>query len=139
MLRSLTASIVQREVDRETWQSQPIVMRGVNYRARGHSILQDINLQLPYAGCTAVMGFNGAGKSVLLRLMHGMISPSTGEIHWGEITDPTLARKNQAMVFQKPVLLRRSVEANLKFVLKRAGLKGEALADEVQALLQLGR
>ena len=72
------------------------------------------------------MGPNGAGKSVLLRLMHGLIAPTAGEVLWGgRRLDRELARR-QAMVFQRPVLLRRSAAANIWHAL---GLRGIARGD----------
>ena len=64
------------------------------------------------------MGPNGAGKSLLLRLMHGMLTPTAGQVSWGGMPLTDAVRKRQAMVFQSPVLLRRSVAANIRFALK---------------------
>ena len=57
---------------------------------------------------------NGAGKSLLLRLCHGLLTPTHGTLSWGK----TEAKQHQAMVFQKPVLLRRSAEANINLALQ---------------------
>jgi tungstate transport system ATP-binding protein len=69
-----------------------------------------------------VLGPNGAGKSVMLRLCHGLLDPSSGSIRWAT-PDSRRAPRRQAMVFQRPVLLRRSVFANLSFALKIAGIE----------------
>ena len=70
-----------------------------------------------------VIGPNGAGKSLLLRLLHGLIEPlrarSSGAA--GRPTAPI--RLRQAMVFQKPVLLRRSVAANIDYALRARGCR----------------
>ncbi len=91
----------------------------VHYTVAGKQILSKVNLALHAKGITAIMGFNGAGKSILLKVMHGIVSPTRGSVHWNK--EPTNAehRLQQAMVFQKPVLLRRSVKANIDFVLKQ--------------------
>lgn len=84
-------------------------------------LIDQVNLSLPQSGVTVFMGPNGAGKSVLLRLLHGLIPADEGEILWsGEAVSPAAMRR-QAMVFQKPVLLRRSVAANVDFVLRGRG------------------
>ena len=64
------------------------------------------------------MGPNGAGKSVLLRLLHGLIPADQGSILWDDQPLGDQIRRQQAMVFQRPVLLRRSVHANLDFVVR---------------------
>jgi tungstate transport system ATP-binding protein len=66
-----------------------------------------------------ILGANGAGKSVLMRLMHGLLAPTSGTVGWQE-TDPGKRRRQQAMVFQRPVLLRRSAIANVTYALKLA-------------------
>ena len=62
-----------------------------------------------------------AGKSLLLRLCHGLLQPSAGTITWAGAA-PETARRCQAMVFQRPVLLRRSTAANITYVLRLQGI-----------------
>ena len=78
----------------------------------GQRLIDIPKLSLSHSGVTVVMGPNGAGKSLFLRLLHGLEEPTSGQIF---LQTPRLA---QALVFQSPVLLRRSTEANLSFVRK---------------------
>ena len=81
----------------------------------GTRIIDHASLQLA-AQRTVVLGPNGAGKSTLLRLIHGLLHPSGGALNWPrELT--------QAMVFQRPVMLRTTALANVIYGLK---LKGHA-------------
>lgn len=80
-------------------------------------VLDTLSLDLGPTGCTMVVGANGAGKSLFLKLLHGLLPPSAGSIRWGGLP-PSDVTARQALVFQKPVLLRRSVAANIDFVLK---------------------
>ncbi|QTF90919.1 ATP-binding cassette domain-containing protein [Halomonas sp. BM-2019] len=87
----------------------------VSLEYRGQRVLDDITLSLEGCRRTLVMGPNGAGKSLLLRLAHGLLAPGAGRIRWeGEAP-------RQAMVFQRPVLLRRSALANLTHALAVRG------------------
>ncbi len=113
----------------------PLGVSGLGFAIDGRTIVDDLDLVVSGSGVTVVMGPNGAGKSVLLRLVHGLLTPTSGTITWGGRPLDTEIRKRQAMVFQKPVLLRRSVAANLDFVL---GLRGRrAGADARDRLLEL--
>ena len=97
----------------------PLTLRGVRLSRGGADRLDGVDLDLAPGGCTVVMGPNGAGKSLLLKVLHGLETPGAGRIDWnGQAPGPAVTRR-QAMVFQAPVLLRRSVAANLDFVLPR--------------------
>ncbi|HIC21091.1 MAG TPA: ATP-binding cassette domain-containing protein, partial [Gammaproteobacteria bacterium] len=62
-----------------------------------------------------------AGKSILLRLCHGLLSPTTGTVRWASGSSRQ-QRQRQAMVFQKPVLFRRSARANVEYALSVRGV-----------------
>lgn len=95
-----------------------VELSNLRYQARDKDLIDIGKLSLGPSGITVIMGPNGAGKSLLLRLMHGLLTPEHGIIRcFGASLDTTVARR-QALVFQTPVLLRRSVEANLRFVLR---------------------
>jgi tungstate transport system ATP-binding protein len=79
-------------------------------------ILSDITLTIAAGTRTLILGPNGAGKSFLLRLMHGLIPATTGQVQWAKINPFA-----QAMVFQKPVMLRRTVFENIEYALRMAG------------------
>ncbi|MEM1048492.1 MAG: ATP-binding cassette domain-containing protein [Pseudomonadota bacterium] len=93
-------------------------VRGLTLEIKGERLVDGIDLSLPSDALTVIMGPNGAGKSLLLRLLHGLIAPSAGSIAWGGLPLDAAVRARQAMVFQRAVLLRRSVAANIEFVLK---------------------
>jgi tungstate transport system ATP-binding protein len=95
----------------------PLALREVSFAAGGRTIIDRVSFELAAGPRTVILGANGAGKSVLMRLMHGLLSPTSGTISWqGE--EP---RRRQAMVFQRPVMLRRSALANVVYALKLAG------------------
>lgn len=120
-LRDLTASIL------------PLTLDGVGYSAGGAPLLSDLTLRIEVGRRLVVMGANGAGKSLFLRLCHGLIAPTAGRITWA--SGEARARA-QAMVFQRPVLLRRSVAANLDYPLRLNGLDRHARRRIVADTLQ---
>jgi len=112
----------------------PGIVRNLVLDLDGERLIDGIDLDLLPGKITMVMGPNGAGKSLLLRLLHGLIPPTSGEITWGGRALDETVRQRQAMVFQRPVLLRRSVSANIDFVL---GLRGTATRGRRAEILDL--
>ena len=115
----------------------PLRARGVCFEARGRRLIDDISFTVRDGPRVMILGPNGAGKSLLLRLCHGLLSPSDGVIEWAE-ADPARARLQQAMVFQRPVLLRRSVAANAHFGLRFRGVPRRRRQEVVEEALRQG-
>lgn len=80
----------------------------------------------------ALVGPSGAGKSTLLRLLNFLEAPTQGQIIFNDSpTPPTLAQRRQiTTVFQRPLLLQRSVRANLRY---GVALRGGKVATEMEA------
>jgi tungstate transport system ATP-binding protein len=94
----------------------PIVLDHVAVERGSATLLRDVSLTLDAGGVTMVIGPNGSGKSTLLRVMHGLVAPTRGTITWG---GESRVPGGQAMVFQRPILLRRSSAANVDYALRR--------------------
>ena len=110
----------------------PLALDEVCFVAGGRAIIDRISFTLDAGPSTIILGANGAGKSVLMRLMHGLLRPATGVIRWSD-PEPERLRRKQAMVFQRPVMLRRSALANITYALELARVpraEREALAFE---------
>ena len=109
--------------------------RSLVLRLGGATPIDGIDLDIARGAFTMLMGSNGAGKSLLLRLLHGLVAPSAGTVRWDDRTPDETVRRTQAMVFQRPVLLRRSALANVRFATPRSGAAGReralAALDEV--------
>ena len=99
---------------------------------KGQTLIDDLSMDLKPNAISVIMGPNGAGKSLLLRLLHGLIPPASGIIKWGGNPMNDAIRRRQAMVFQRPVMLRRSVAANIDFAIK---LRGVTSPDQRQQAL----
>ena len=117
----------------------PLQAEGLCYAANGVPILRGASFVLEAGPPTLVIGPNGAGKSVLLRLLHGLLAPSGGAVRWAGESRGGGRMPRDAMVFQRPVMLRRSVLANAAYPLKLAGLpRAERLARARTALGRVG-
>ncbi|MCQ8897798.1 ATP-binding cassette domain-containing protein [Limnobacter humi] len=115
----------------------PLTLRNISLRFRTKTVFDDFNLSLDNTGITAIMGPNGAGKSLALRLLAGLVKPDSGFALAG--SSRYLPRNRFAMVFQRPVLLRRTVEGNLLHALKVAGLDATERPIRLAELLALGQ
>jgi len=114
----------------------PLRLHGVSFTAGGRAIIDGITLEIEAGRSTVILGANGAGKSVLMRLMHGLLSPTSGRVEWSA---PEGRPRKQAMVFQRPVMLRRSARANVAYALKIAGVpRSERPAQVYEALDGVG-
>jgi tungstate transport system ATP-binding protein len=113
----------------------PLRLERVSFAAGGRTIIEPLDLTLEAGASTIILGANGAGKSVLMRLMHGLLAPSTGRVAWS--TEGP--RRRQAMVFQRPVMLRRSALANVLYAIDAAGVPvGQQLRLAREALQEVG-
>jgi tungstate transport system ATP-binding protein len=115
----------------------PLRLDGVVYETGGLRLIDGITAMIGAGTRTVILGPNGAGKSLLLRLCHGLLSPTGGRIEYAgaAVRGEGWARTRQAMVFQQPVLLRRSARANVTYALARRGMKRAARRDAAEAAL----
>ena len=94
----------------------PLKLNQVSFSINEQLLINNISLSFDSATRHIILGPNGAGKSLLLRLCHGLLAPTSGSIHWAD-DNARRVRRRQAMVFQRPILLRRSVLANIRYAL----------------------
>ena len=98
----------------------PLTAEHLGFDAGEVTVLSDVSLVIAPGSRNIVLGPNGAGKSVLMRLLHGLLTPTAGSVRWSN-ADALAVRHAQAMVFQRPVMLRRSVRENVEFALRVFG------------------
>lgn len=94
----------------------PIKIKNISILLNDRIILRNINCQINDKSITAILGPNGAGKSLLLQTINGLTPILNGEITYNLMQLDDNIRKQQAMVFQSPTLLRRTVLGNMEFV-----------------------
>lgn len=110
-----------------------IRLRGAGVRFGGHTALHALDVEVRAGERVALLGSNGSGKTTLLRLLHGQL-PHTGS---REVRPNARGREpRQAMVFQRPFLLRLSVWWNLMIALWLAGVPREQRGSQARQALQ---
>ena len=102
-------------------QILPLVLDRVGFEAGGRQLLRDLSFQLQAGPISVILGPNGSGKSLLLRLCDGLLTPSSGRVLW-QGAEGRRAAEARALVFQRPVLLRRSAAANVDYALRLRGM-----------------
>jgi tungstate transport system ATP-binding protein len=109
----------------------------------GRSVVHVDRLRIGRGEIFAVVGPSGAGKSTLLRLLNFLEPPTTGRIRFLDVEFsarqpvPLSHRRRVTQVFQRSILLSRSVEANVTYGLRLRGLRDERRRVE-EALDQVG-
>ena len=93
----------------------PLRIRGLRFQPNGRAVLDGLDLELSGEGISVILGPNGTGKTLLLRLLAGLLPAQAGTISWGGAAQPA---GRLAMVFQQPMLLRLSVFTNVEFALR---------------------
>lgn len=116
----------------------PLALVEVSYVAGGRTLIDRITVEIGPGPRTIILGPNGAGKSVLMRLAHGLLAPTGGIVRWNTPEAPGQPRR-QAMVFQRPVMLRRSAIDNIRYALKLSHVPREEREERAwQALERVG-
>ncbi len=99
----------------------PLTLQDLVFEAGGKRIIDGVSLRIDAGPRTLIMGPNGSGKSVLLRLCHGLLAPTSGTVRFNG-PESLNGRRRHAMVFQRPVMLRRSAFTNVTYGLALAGV-----------------
>ena len=115
----------------------PICIKDLSLIVDERKILSSLNLSINSDDVTVIMGPNGAGKSIFLKILNGILTPTSGCITWNNKKQFSDTLNTQAFVFQKPILLRRSVIANLDYMDSVLGNKKKISKDRLLKIVQL--
>ena len=121
-----------------------ITLDGVSFAFGPQTVLHQIDLQIDAGSIVALLGPSGCGKSTLLRLLAGLTTPASGEIHFG---DRLVAKRGWAMppeqrdigmVFQDYALWPHMTAAeNVAFPLRMRGVSRQDRHKRVAEALAL--
>ena len=115
----------------------PIYIKDLSLILDEKKILSSLNFSINSDDITVIMGPNGAGKSIFLKILNGLLTPTSGCITWNNKKQFSDTLNTQAFVFQKPILLRRSVIANLDYMDSVLGYKKKISKDRLLDIVQL--
>jgi phospholipid/cholesterol/gamma-HCH transport system ATP-binding protein len=106
-----------------------ILVQNIHKRFGAKTVLSQVSFELDQHKCLAILGRSGSGKSVLLKIISGIMTPDRGHVR--------CFSNNVSMVFQNNALFdSMSVWQNLAFPLKeRHGIVGQKAARSIEALL----
>lgn len=114
----------------------PLRIAGLRFQPNGRAILDGVDLELSGEGISVILGPNGTGKTLLLRLLAGLLPASGGTIAWN---GAPLPKDRLAMVFQQPMLLRMTVFTNVEFALRPQAMSAaERRARTTEVLERVG-
>jgi len=113
----------------------PLTFEQAGIVTRGVTILDRVTLSIAAGPPTVLVGPNGSGKTTILRAAMGLVSLSSGRMTWGG--RETVAHPRRAIVSQRPVMLRRTAAANVRYALAAAHLPRTTHHDRAVELLRL--
>ena len=117
-----------------------LVLSGVSKTHPGslQPTIDGLSLTVPAGGLTALLGPSGAGKTTVMRMIAGLISPDSGDIRLNGRTLLALPpeRRGVVMVFQNALLFPHlTLAENVGFGLRMRGLPAIDIATRVEAML----
>lgn len=121
-------------------------VRDLRQTLGGHEVLRGVSLTVPRGKTTVILGGSGAGKSVLLRHLNGLMKPLSGSVSvlgtdLGRLSEKALRpiRRRIGVLFQDGALFdSMSVGENVAFPLREQGVRDrDAIADRVEEVLTL--
>lgn len=115
----------------------PVVARAATVLgSEGQRLLDSVSLTVGQSGTLVVLGPNGAGKSLMLRVLTGLVPVQDGSVTWAgqDVLGDKIRRIS--FVFQKPVLFRRTVRANIAFAVRRNCASKSEADDRARAILE---
>jgi phospholipid/cholesterol/gamma-HCH transport system ATP-binding protein len=139
------SSVILPPVFEQDATSPAVVFDKVSFAFDDHVVLRDISLSIPKGSMRILLGASGAGKSVLLKLVLGLLKPDSGTIlvdgqPIGAMSEADLmrARADIGMLFQENALFDSlTVAENVGYRLyEETDMPREQVRERVEEVLQ---
>ena len=114
----------------------PLIAENISYEVKNKKLIRDVNLEINSTGSTIILGHNGSGKSLLLKLLHGVITPNSGKVTWNNNT-PSTQQYWRTYLLQTPTFFKQTVQYNIEFVLRIAGIPANEHESRCQQALNI--
>ena len=114
----------------------PLSVRKASLVMNKKKLLKEVSFNVQKNSILSIVGTNGAGKTSLLKVLHGIYELNSGSISWGAYSINEI-KKMQAMIFQNPLLLKRSVKENIEYVLKIRNYAKSEILNKTNEVLDL--
>ncbi len=111
-----------------------IEFKNLNLNLDNTIFFKNLNLSFSHSGISAIIGPNGSGKTLILKLIMGLVKPTNGEIY---LVDNS--RSNISYASQNVILLRRNVFENLSLPMKIHGFNNQFINNRIEKLLKYFR
>ena len=102
--------------------------------------LLPLKMRFDDGGAYALLGPSGCGKTTLLNIVSGLVTPSTGRVHFDgvDVTAQSPQQRNIAQVFQFPVIYdTMTVGENLAFPLRNRGVAPDKIKQRVAKVAEM--
>lgn len=112
----------------------------VSRQLSGRSIVEGLDFRINRGEVLGLLGINGAGKSTTLRIMSGLLAPSSGTVRLGDVdlyAHPEQAQRNIGYLAEDPPLYGElTVEEYLRFCARLHGIKSNAVGAAVERAIE---
>lgn len=121
--------------------SLPVLsLNQVSRQLSGRMIVEGLDLRIDRGEVLGLLGINGAGKSTTLRMMSGLLAPTTGQVKLEGVdlyAHPERARRDIGYLAEDPPLYGElSVEEYLRFCARLHGIRRTAIGAAVERAIE---